>query len=133
MYNFLCKGSSWNLLRIMGELKRIKLLFPLKSSENSRFCDDFSGNRSYLIYFNSLNIRSEIWRSLKEIRGSNFIVSILANETSLSHNARLQWWGKQLHFTKKWIKNINLKDEKNSCITKSRKGKINTITKQNFR
>ena len=46
-------------LLILSEFQPIKLLlFPL---ENLWHFDDYSGNRSYLIYLNSLNIRSEIW------------------------------------------------------------------------
>ena len=36
------------------------LLFPLKSSENLRFSDDFRENRSQLIRLNSVNNRSEL-------------------------------------------------------------------------
>ena len=46
---------------ILNELKEInQLLFPLKSSENQRFPDDFRGNRSYSLRSNSLNIIREL-------------------------------------------------------------------------
>ena len=63
------KYFGWSLIRdhlqisllILSEFKRInQFLFPLKLPENHRFSDDFMGNRSYI--FNSLNIRSKIWR-----------------------------------------------------------------------
>ena len=51
------------LLLILSKFNRInQLLFPLKSSENSRLFDAFRGNTSLLIRLNSLNIRSKIWR-----------------------------------------------------------------------
>ena len=46
---------------ILNELKEInQLLFPLKSSENQMFPDDFRGNRSYSLRSNSLNIIREL-------------------------------------------------------------------------
>ena len=49
-------------LLISSKFKWINwLLFPLKSSENPRFSDDFKGNRSWLIRLNSLTIRGKIW------------------------------------------------------------------------
>ena len=46
---------------ILGEFRRInQLKFPLKSSENRRFSDDFMKKRSYLIRLNLIHIRSKI-------------------------------------------------------------------------
>ena len=36
----------------------------MKSSEDRRFSDGFVGNRSELIWLNSLNIKSEMWKRL---------------------------------------------------------------------
>ena len=59
---FLAKSGK-TLVLIWSEFKRINsLLFPLKLSENSRFSNDFRGNRSYKTRLNPLNIRSAIWR-----------------------------------------------------------------------
>ena len=50
-------------LHILSKFKRINIqLFPLKSSENLWFSDDFRGNNCILIRLNSLNMWSEIWR-----------------------------------------------------------------------
>ena len=53
---------------IISKFKQInKILFPPKSSENHRFSDDFRGNKSYVIRFNSLLIRSKFRDDLLSI------------------------------------------------------------------
>ena len=75
-------------LLILSELKWIKqLLFPLKSSENQRFSDDFRRNRSQSIRFNSLNIRSEIWRWFLE-KLFPIYIEIQAEKNFLKVNSR---------------------------------------------
>ena len=57
------KGSSPNFASNINWIT--KLLIPLKSLENHRFSNDFSGNRNKLILLNLLNVRHKIWwRSL---------------------------------------------------------------------
>ena len=49
-------------LLTLSEFKQISSVpFPLKSSENHKFSDDFKGKRGKLIPLNSLNIRGKIW------------------------------------------------------------------------
>ena len=50
-------------LLILRKFKQInRLIFPLESSENQRFANNFRRNRSYVICLKTLNIRSKIWR-----------------------------------------------------------------------
>ena len=65
------------LLVISSKFERIdSFLFPLNSSENLWYFDQFGGNRkSKLIRSNLLNIRSEIWqRSLALIIFNEIVV-----------------------------------------------------------
>ena len=46
-------------LLILSQFEQInELLFPLKSSDNRRFSDDFGRNWTSLIRLNSINVRS---------------------------------------------------------------------------
>ena len=58
-----CSEKILALVLITTEFKLMNwLLFPLKSSENQIFSDDFRGNRTCLIHLYSLNIKGEIRR-----------------------------------------------------------------------
>ena len=59
----IAKESSQIPLLILSKFKQInELLFPRKSSKNLPFSGNFSGNRSWLMRLNSLNISSKIRR-----------------------------------------------------------------------
>ena len=57
--NFTHKKIKGSMLNFASNIERIySLLFPLRSSGNRRFFDDFRRNRSWLIYLNSFKIRN---------------------------------------------------------------------------
>ena len=62
----------------------------MKSSKNSRFFDDFKGNRSELICLNILNIKSKIWKRLRSMMRTQRIVFWLVILRNLSCKLALQ-------------------------------------------
>ena len=84
----LFKRSSPNFASNVNIKRICQLLFPLKSTKNRRFSDDFRGNGSQLIYFNWFNIRIDIWRRslryFRKLRRKSFSWFALTNSRQIS-------------------------------------------------
>ena len=80
------------LLLILSEIKWINtLLFPLKSSENQRFSDDFGGNRSYFMRINSFKYDPLLTWQGNQHGNSNHLVYPKTSEVPIWTSVMLLW------------------------------------------